>query len=174
MPTDVSDLESVLDKIKKELRRNKADKRRLSHDLAKSLLEIMEGEGAKLIEVGAGNANYFCAEIDGVEIAVSPFASHDGWWEKYSDGFRSLTEKRSCRWGIALFILPEKRGIWIEGKDYEAIVLRGRETVHGIDVERAERLGIGHSFSNSPEFLQLIKAGPKPRPSKLLIRRRST
>jgi hypothetical protein len=155
------DLGTLLGEIRRELRKNRADKRRLSHALRTGLIEILQAKWAILVEPGPGNANYFCAEIDGVQVAVSPFASHDGWWEKVSDGFRSLGKRRGCRWGVALFNLPDERGVWFEGEDYDLHVLRSHETVNKIDAQRAERLGIGHSFSNDEEFFRLIKEGIK-------------
>ena len=165
------DLGTLLAEIRRESRKNRTDKRRLSHALANGLIEIIQAKGAKLVEAGPGNANYFCVEIGGVQVAVSPFASHDGWWERVSDGFRSLGKRRGCRWGVALFNLPEKRGLWFEGKDYDLHVLRSRETVHEIDAQRAERLGIGQSFSNDEEFLRLLKEGIKKPPRTRLIRK---
>ena len=35
-----------------------------------------------------------------------------------------------------------------------SIILRSHETVNKIDAQRAERLGIGHSFSNDDEFFR--------------------
>lgn len=165
------DLRALLEEIKRESRKDRADKRCLSHKLANGLIEIARAKGAKLIEAGPGNANYFCTEIDGVQIAVSPFASHDGWWERVSDGFRSLLKRRGCRWGVALFDLPEKRGLWFEGEEYDPHVLRGHETVHKIDVQRAEHKGIGQSFCNDEEFLRLLKEGFKKPPRTMLIRK---
>jgi|CXWL01.1.fsa_nt_gi hypothetical protein len=165
------DLRTLLEEINRESRKNRADKRYLSHKLANGLIEITRAKGAKLIEAGPGNANYFCAEIDGVQVAVSPFASHDGWWERVSEGFRSLGERRGCRWGVALFNLPEKRGVWFEGEGYDLHVLRNHETVNKIDAERAERLGIGQSFSNNEEFLRLLKEGIKKPMRTRLIRK---
>lgn len=165
------DLRTLLDEIRRESRKEKADKRRLSHALANGLIEITLAGGAKLVEVGPGNANYFCAEIEGVQVVVSPFASHDGWWDKVSDGFRALVKRRGCRWGVALFNLPDKKGIWFEGEDYDLHVLRGHETVNKIDVIRAERSGTGHAFSDDEGFLRLLKEGVKKPPRTVLIRK---
>lgn len=171
-PTEPLDLRALLDAITKESREDRADKRRLSHALAKGLMEITVGEGAKLVEAGSGNANYFCADIDGTKVACSPFASHDGWWEKVSDGFRSLVKVRDCRWGVVLFNLPDKKAIWFEGNDYDLHVLRGHETVNKIDVTKAERKGIGQVFSNNEEFLRLLKEGIR-RPLKTVLIRKT-
>jgi hypothetical protein len=167
----IMDLRTLLEQINRESKKDRADKRRLSHALANGLIEIVQANGAKLIETRPGNANYFCAEIDGVQVAVSPFASHDGWWERVSDGFRSLVKRRDCRWGVALFHLPGRKGIWFEEEDYDFHVLRGHETVNRIDVISAERSGIGQAFSDDEEFLRLLKEGIKKPPKTVLIRK---
>ena len=169
--TEPVDLRTLLDEVRRESRKDKADKRRLSHALAKGLVEITLAGGAKLVEEGTGNANYFCVEIEGIQVAASPFASHDGWWDKVSVTFRSLVKRRGCKWGVALFNLPDKKGIWFEGEDYDLHVLRGHETVNKTDVTRAAQKGVDQAFSNNEEFLRLLKEGVKRSPKPVLIRK---
>lgn len=174
MPTVVS-FRTLLAMMGEEIRKKRANKRQISHALAKGFMDrLVESEGVTLLEAGTGNANYFCVEIDGKPLAVSPFGSHDEWWEKQSEGFRALVERRRCRWGVVLFVLRKSKGLWIEGSDYDAKVLKGRETVNSSEVSWAEKSGIAHPFRDASEFLRLIKDGPKtttPRHKVVLIRR---
>lgn len=88
---------------------------------------------------------------------ISPFASHDGWWEKPSKGFRDKVERHSGVWGIVLFDLWRKEGAWIEGTEFDAKVLRGCETVHSQDVDGACRNGLAISFSTPAEFVRILQ-----------------
>lgn len=117
-------------------------------------------------------------EIKGNPVAISPFGSYEGFWDKVSIGFRSLYARRTCRWGVVLFILPEKKGswkgIWIEGNDYDSHVLHDRELmkVNLHEVKKAERSGVAHSFFDCQEFVKLITRGPTTRPTALLIKKK--
>jgi hypothetical protein len=169
---DVSkDLRAILADLAVAWRKERMSKRWLSHTLAKSFVDDLEREGAKILETTTGNANYFCVEISGAPVAVSPFGSHEGFWEKLSDGFRTRKDELGCRWGVVLFVLPEKRGLWIEGNDYDAYVLRGGEKVHSFEVERAEKLGKAQPFYDSKEFFELISKGPKLRARTMLVKK---
>jgi len=172
--TVLTDLGSLLDEIKEESRKEKISKREASHRLANGFMDLLCSGGAKILEVGRGNSNYFCAEINGKSVAISPFGSHEEFWEKVSDGFRTLYAKRACRWGVVLFILPEKRGVWIEGNDYDSHVLHDKELlkVNSLEVKKAERSGIAHSFADCAEFINLISQGPIIRPKALLIKKK--
>jgi hypothetical protein len=70
-----------------------AAKRSKSHDFANSFAEALRRESQiKIIEEGNASTNYFCAEVSGIQIAISPFASHEGWWDKPTDGFSHARE----------------------------------------------------------------------------------
>ena len=166
------DLRTILAELSVVARREPTNKRELSRALAKSFMDSLESEGAKILDTTTGSANYFCAEIGGVPVAISPFGSHEGFWEKLSAGFRDLKEKRGCRWGVVLFVLPEKRGLWIEGDDYDTYVLQERKKVHLIEVARAEKSEKAHSFHDSKEFLDLITKGPRLRARTMLVKKR--
>jgi len=170
----ITDLWSLLDEIREERKKERITKGEASHRLAKGFMDLLVGEGVRILETGIGNANYFCAEINGSPVAISPFGSHEEFWEKVSIGFRSLYVKRACRWGVVLFILPEKRGIWIEGNDYDSHVLHDRELkkVNSYEVKKAERSGLAHSFCDCKEFVNLIAHGPTTRPRALLIKKK--
>ena len=73
-----------------------------------------------------------------------------------------------------MFILPEKRGIWIEGNDYDSHVLHDRELkkVNSYGIKKAERSGVAHSFYDCKEFVNLITHGPTIRPRALLIKKK--
>ena len=167
------DLRTILAELSVAARRERTNKRWLSHALAKSFMDSLESEGARILDPTTGNANYFCAEIGKVPVAISPFGSHEGFWEKVSAGFRSLKEKRGCRWGVVLFVLPKEKGLWIEGDDYDAHVLQEREKVHLIEVARAEKSGKAHPFHDSREFIDLITKGPRLRARTILVKKRS-
>jgi len=165
------DLKTLLKSVRRASR--KLDKGKLSHQLAKGFMELLEREGIRLLETGTGNANYFCAEIDGMPLAVSPFGSHVEWWEKISDSFKSMVGARGCRWGVVLFLLPESKGIWIEGLDYEDKVLKERRKVNASYVRKAVTDGFAHPFYSIGEFVILIKEGPPSRPRSILVRRKT-
>lgn len=168
----VTDLRSLLDGIREERKKEKITNGEASHRLAKGFMDLLGGEGVRILETDRGN--YFCAEINGSPVAISPFGSHVGYWDKVSDGFRSLYAKYACRWGVVLFILPEKRGIWIEGNDYDSHVLHDRELkkVNSYEMKKAERSGLAHSFFDCKEFINLITLGPTTRPRALLIKKK--
>jgi len=166
------DLRAYLAELAAEGRKKRVDKRWLSHALAKFFMDSLEYAGVRILESGTGNANYFCAEIGGAPVAISPFGSHEEFWDKVSDGFRSLVMRRACRWGVVLFVLPERKGLWIEGSNYDAQVLQKQEKVHSPEVRRAEKLGIAHAFYETKGFMDLITHGPKIRSKTVLFKRR--
>ncbi len=169
---DVSkDLRAIRTNLAVAWRKERMSKRSLSHNLAKSFVDELQGKGAKILETTTGNANYFCVEISGAPVAVSPFGSHEGFWDKLSYGFRTRKDELGCRWGVVLFFLPGNRGLWIEGNDYDAYVLRGGEKVHSFEVERAEELGKAQPFYGGKEFLELISKGPKLRAKTMLVKK---
>ena len=166
-----TDLRVLIDRIRAENKKDRISKRETSRRLAKGFIDLLAAEGVKILETGMGNSNYFCAEINGSPVAISPFGSHVEFWDKVSDGFRSLYLKRDCRWGVILFDLPKRRGIWLEGEDYDNQVLHDRELkkVSSHEVMKAERSGIAHSFIKCGEFVHLITHGPVTRPRAFLI-----
>ena len=161
-------LREVLAWVSEAVRRGRGEKREISHTLAQGFRMTLEREGAEILWKGKGNANYFIAGIEGVSIGISPFGSHEEWWEKPSDGFREEVKKRGCRWGVVLFMLPKKEGLWIEGADFDERVLRGREKVNSSEVRQARRARIANSFSDSRRFIDLIKNPPK-KPGELFL-----
>ena len=58
---------------------------------------------------------------------MSPFGSHEEWWEKPSEGFRSMALKLDCEWGVVLFLLSEHVGLWIERLDFDSTVLKEKK-----------------------------------------------
>jgi len=136
---------------------SRATKRSKSHNYANCFAEALERHGIRIIEQGNGSVNYFCAEVNGSAIAISPLASHDGWWEKPSDGFVQLRKRLGCRWGIVFLAWnkSEVHGFWIEGPDFEKEL--GHYTkIHGDHVERAERRGMAHRFGDLEKFVEII------------------
>jgi hypothetical protein len=93
----VTDLRFLLDGIREEREKEKITKGEASRRVAKGFMDLLAGEGARVLEPGRGN--YFCAEIMGSPVAISPFGSHEGFWDKVSNGIRSLYAKYGCRWG---------------------------------------------------------------------------
>ena len=171
-------LREVLECVRTELRTEKRNKTEISHILAQGFIMTLEREGATVLEVRKGIANYFCIKVDGKSIGVSPFVSHDEWWEKPSEGFRQMVKERSCEWGVVLFLLDKRKeeweGFWIEGKDFDEVVLKKRQTANSDNVRRAIRKGLARQFSDETEFLRLLKTPVRragtlfriPRPSK--------
>lgn len=166
----ISTLGDVIDWIRRESRAAKKTKRELSHALAHGFLYTLE-PWACVLEEPSGNANYFCVEIDGITLAVAPFCSHEEWWEKPSKGFREMVARKRCRWGVALFNLPKSEGLWIEGPAFDERVLKGREKVNSSAVREAKRSRIGYTFTESNEFIGLIKTPPKTPRKHFLIPR---
>ena len=144
----ISTLREVLDWVRRENRAAKRTKRELSHALANGFVYTLE-PWVRLLEKPSGNANYFCIEIDGVTLAVTPFGSHEEWWEKPSKGFREMVARKRCRWGVALFNLSKRDCLWIEGPDFDESVLKGREKVNSSEVQQAQRARIANAFSES-------------------------
>lgn len=168
--TGISTLREVLDWIKQENRAAKRTKRKLSHDLANGFLHTLK-PWVCVLEEPAGNANYFLVEIDGISLAVTPFGSHEEWWEKPSKGFREMVARRGSRWGVVLFNLRKKEGLWIEGPDFDESVLKGRSKVNSSEVHQAQRTRIANAFSTSQEFIELIRNPPKKPGDSYLIRK---
>ena len=72
----ISTLREVLDWVTRENRAAKRTKRELSHTLANGFLYTLE-PWVRLLEEPSGNANYFCVEIDGITLGITPFDSHE-------------------------------------------------------------------------------------------------
>ena len=166
-------LREVLDHIRSEIKRERRSKARISHELAQRFLTLLKSAGARVLEVGKENANYFVLEVEGRTVAISPFSSHEEWWEKPSKGFRSIVARRSCEWGVVLFFLREKEGVWIEGSDFDASVLKGREKVNSGDVEEARRRHLARPFRDAADFLRLVTT-PTPISRKSFLLRKTS
>ena len=83
-----------------------------SHDYANSFAEALRrSSDIKIVEEGKASTNYFRAEVGGAQIAISPLASHVGWWEKPSVGFTRMRKELGCKWGVVL--LAWKRARWM-------------------------------------------------------------
>ena len=147
----------------KEARRDRLKRSEISHRLANGFMTMLVVQGAHIIETGSGNANYFFMDVAGKTMGISPFASHEEWWEKPSDGFRAAIKRHSCDWGVVLFLLPKREGIWIEGKTFDEVVLKDREKVNASEVHFAIHKGVATPFSEPSEFLAILKARPRPR-----------
>jgi hypothetical protein len=168
--TGISTLREVLDWVIQEHLAEKKTKRELSHDLANRFLYTLR-PWVRSVEEPRGNANYFLVEIDGVKLAVTPFGSHEEWWEKPSKGFRELVARERCKWGVVLFDLPKKEGLWIDGPEFDASILKGREKVNSSEVRQAKKMRIANAFSESSEFIEFIRNPPKKPGDSYLIRK---
>lgn len=151
-------LKQILTVIALKRSSERATKRSKSHNYANHFAEALQhGLGIRIIEQANGNANYFCAEVSGSATAISPLASHDGWWEKPSDGFAQLRKRLGCRLGIVFLALSksEVHGFWMAGPDFETEL--GHHTkIHGDHVERAERRGLARRFLDLGKFIEII------------------
>ena len=171
--TGLISLREVIERIRHEHIAAKRSKREISHDLANGFLYTLLKWAKALVEPSR-SANYFCLEIDGVVLGVTPFGSHEEWWYKPSEGFRQLIKARACRWGVVLFHIKRKdswEGLWIEGPDFDKKVLKGRERVSSSMISEARRKRIMHSFTESEQFVNYIKHPPKEPGEPYLIRK---
>lgn len=165
-------LRKVLDWAHAEALGDRRRKTSISHELAHKFMVMLKEAGGRILDEGKGNANYFILEVDGKTVGVSPFGSQEEWWEKPSEGFRSMVKRRGCDWGVVLFLLSEHEGLWIEGSDFDTTVLKGKEKVNSGDVQQARRKGLARPFSNTIDFLRLMKT-PVTRSGKPFLVRKS-
>lgn len=165
-------LREVLDRIQRENRVAKRTKRELSHDLANRFIHTLK-PWVHIVEKPLGNANYFCIEIDSITLAVTSFCSHEEWWEKPSKGFREMVARKHCKWGVVLFNIPKSEGLRIEGSAFDEKVLTGREKVNSSVVREARRNHVGHVFSESKEFIEIIRHPPKTPGKPYLVPKRA-
>ncbi len=165
-------LREVLDRIQRENRVAKRTKRELSHALANGFIHTLK-PWVHIADEPLGNANYFCIEIGPITLSVTPFCSHEEWWEKPSKGFREMVARKRCRWGVVLFNLPKSEGLWIEGPAFDEKVLRDREKVNSSVVREARRNRVGQAFSESNEFIEIIQHPPKTPGKPYLVPRRA-
>ncbi|MEK6762571.1 MAG: hypothetical protein AABY96_07630 [Nitrospirota bacterium] len=131
-----------------------------SHDYANSFAEALRrSSDIKIIEENKASTNYFRAEVGGAQIAISPLASHVGWWEKPSVGFTRMRKELGCKWGVVLLALSKSKvdGFWIRGSDFEDL-FGEHSKVHSDDVEKAERMGQAHRFDDFPKFVELLSS----------------
>ncbi|HNP81589.1 MAG TPA: hypothetical protein PKN47_09035 [Nitrospira sp.] len=164
-------LRKLLDDIQLATKRESRSKASISHELAQGFMTVLRGVGATILEVGKGNANYFVFEFEGKTIAVSPFSSHEEWWEKPSEGFRCMTRNRGCDWGVVLFFVQDHEGVWIEGPEFDRTVLKGREKVNSNAVQEARRKKLARPFYRADEFLRLVRTPASIPPRPFLVRR---
>jgi len=152
------DLKTILSAIAREKASERAAKRLKSHEYANHFAEALQKmSGIHILEECNSAKNYFCADVGGIQVAISPLASHEGLWEKPSDGFVDMCKRRGCKWGIVLLELRKSQvdGFWIPGGDWQSFF--GHYTkIHSDNVERAERKGMAHRFRNFDKFLELV------------------
>ena len=168
-----TDLGALLTRIRTELLKKKADKRRISHSLAKEFSEKLVSKGARLLKTGPKNSNYFCAEISGTTWGISPFASLEGWWDSPSKGFRRTVKELGCRWGVVFFDLrsekkSDRKGFWVEGNVLDEKILKGGPNVNFPGISKAEREDYAHSFYGLAEFIDLLKRETERKPKVFL------
>lgn len=82
-----------------------------------------------------------------------------------------MVARERCRWGVVLFNLPKREGLWIEGHEFDRSVLKGREKVTSSEVRQAQKIRIANAFSESREFIELIRNPPKKPGDSYLIRK---
>ncbi|HNP64829.1 MAG TPA: hypothetical protein PKH39_12910 [Woeseiaceae bacterium] len=153
---------TLLEIVTRAARVKRRDAAANSHAIANSFVSSLESAGAQILDVGRGNANYFLAEIAGLPIALSIFASQEQWWEKPSQGFRNLVKEKKCKWGVLLFDLKDKKALWIDGEFFDRHVLKGREKINFPDVAQAERAGYAIRVLTIEELVNLLSK-PIPR-----------
>ncbi|MGD9851067.1 MAG: hypothetical protein AB7T38_07360 [Nitrospirales bacterium] len=163
---------ALLEKVVSAARVRRKGEAADSHAIANSFVNLLESAGARILDVGKGNANYFLAEISGFPIAMSIFASQKQWWEKPSQGFRNMIKERGCKWGVVLFDLKDKKMLWISGDFFDEHLLQGREKINFPDIAQAERSGYAIKVSRIEDFLELL-ARPIPRPEVTRLIKRS-
>lgn len=142
-------------------------KGRISHRFANALGNDLEEKGISVPWRKGGNANYFLAEIEDRAVLVSIFASHEHWWEKPSAGFFSIVRKSmerdlTCRWGVALFRVPDGDGVWIEGAVYEE-TFKWPETLNESHVRQAVEKKVARKFSDKVDLINVIRKWLDPR-----------
>ncbi|MDR4468293.1 MAG: hypothetical protein MRJ68_08340, partial [Nitrospira sp.] len=166
----------LLASIHKETRTKRRTKSAFSHKVASGFMKQLVLNGISLLEISKGSANYFFMKVEGKVYGISPFASHEEWWEKPSDGFRATLKRLGCDWGVVLFDLPKREGIWILGKDLDEQVLSGRQKINAIEVKVAIANGVAKTFESTRDFLALLGVPPKrpEKPSNILIRKKES
>ena len=114
-------LKTILSAIAMEKLSDRAAKRSKSHEYANHFAEALQKRGGiNILEEGNASTNYFCAEVDGTQVAISPLASHEGWWEKPSVGFVRMYKRRGCKWGV---VLLELRKSYVMAFGYRGLIL---------------------------------------------------
>jgi hypothetical protein len=124
-------------------------------------MALLTAHSVRILEMGKRNANYFFMEVDGKAWRISPFASHEEWWEKPSNGFRSSLKSRCCEWRVVLFVLPKCEGVWLAGHDFDEHVLKDKSKVNAPDVHYAIDRGIATTFRDLAEFISLLRIPPR-------------
>lgn len=164
-------LRSILGHLRLEWDRTRRLERRRrtreSHDFSQRFSADLRSTGAEIYRWGPANANYFAAEIADTAILISVFASQKHWWETPSKGFldavdRTRREIEDCRWGVVLFRLPRRDGIWIEGRVYVE-TLEWPEKFTESNLREVISRKAGREFSDNEELMELIRFGLAPR-----------
>ena len=180
MPTE--GLRELIESLKRERRHwdrtrieTSYDKRIISHRYANALQNDLEEECLFITPLKDGTANYFKAELEGVRILISPFASQVEWWMRPSVGFMEHVASRdhSWRWAIILFRVPGEDGFWIEGADFARVFKLPEELPEKFtasNVRVAVRKKVAREFSGKEELIHLLRHGLESGPK--LIKRR--
>lgn len=163
-------IEEIFLWARKEAVKDRSEQSAISHAIANRFMSELTKEGVPILETGKGNSNYFLVEVDGNVWGISPFGSQKGWWDKPSDGFRSAINARSCKWGVVLFRCKSKwQGVWIPGSDFDAHILKGKETVNAPDVNVAISNGVAKIFHEPAELLLLLRKPPEEKGKHFLL-----
>lgn len=159
-------LREVIAWAQKKFHEKRLDKARVSHRFANALGNDLEKEGISVPWRKGGNANYFLAGIEDQAVLVSTFASHDHWWERPSAGFlriarRAMSKDPTCRWGVAVFRVPDGDGVWIEGPAFEN-PLTWPETLNESDLRQAVKSKVARKFYDKDDLMNVIRHWSDP------------
>lgn len=161
-------LRELIAKYKRTKWVKKLENSRESHKLANALGYDLEKEDISVSCREGGKANYFIAEIKGLKVCVSVFASHEQFWQKPSAGFLSIVRKTmardpTCRWGVALLTVPDGNGVWIEGAEYEkTFECKWPEKLNEFYVGQAVEKKVARKFSNTVDLINVIRKWSDP------------
>lgn len=175
MDREFKTLRELISGIALELRDKKKTKREASHELAQGFCRMLyEKHGIRILAEPKGkNANYFCAEIAGKDVWISPFASQERFWEKPSSGLMDKVSGPDCIWGTVHFELTssDHRSFWTEGMVFKEKVLKDHDIVNWSNLGPAIEKGFTKEFSDIKGFLELVEGAIKKRTGKLLFKK---
>lgn len=175
MDMECKSLKELLSAIAADLNHRRKTKREASHDLAHGFCRLLdEKHGVRILaEPKSRIANYFCAEIAGKPVWISPFASHDRFWEKPSNGLMGKASGPDCIWGTVHFELTssDHRSFWTEGMDFKTKVLKEHDKVNWSNLGPAIEKGFAKEFSDIREFVEIVESAIRKRPGKLLLKK---